>query len=175
VHVRLSKAAVQRRAANVSLHRSDGGPECARREETWAEWACGVLSHSRQQLKRRPDFRTHVRELPGDLVGDGGELSGCGESDSLCRVGGCAQGMRTHVGDACRVGGRTSRGHRSRRRHGACSSTGDETLANLAGGIKVAPGKCPGPSNGIAWTTIGRRFHFEKAKDALSAIRRPRC
>jgi hypothetical protein len=114
-------------------------------------------------------------ELPGNLVGHDGGVTRSSESDRFRGVGGCTQGMRAHVGDARSLCSSTSRGHRRRRSHGVCRSTSHETTANFASGIKLTPGKCPSPSDGIAWAIVVRRLHLEKAQDALSTVRRPRC
>ena len=46
-------------------------PEDARREKSATERASGVFTQWRQVLKRRPDVRIHVLELPGYLIGYG--------------------------------------------------------------------------------------------------------
>ena len=96
IALRLMGTLLWRATAKGGLKSPNGRAEDARREKSWTEWACGVLTTWWQLPKHRPDVDIHVLELSGDLTGDCRGLIRGGQPGGFRGVSGCAEGERWH-------------------------------------------------------------------------------
>lgn len=172
---RLPDALIRRDIAHSGLNLTNDRPKDSRREKSGTEWARGVLTEWWQLLKRRPDLSIHVRELPGDLVGDGRGLVRSGQPGRFRGVSGCAESVRAHVSDAGSLSSSPGGRHCRRRAHCVRGPISNEAPANFTGGIKFTLSKRTSTSDGITWSTVCRSLRFEQDQDSLSTVRRPHC
>jgi hypothetical protein len=143
-------------ARQASLDRADVHCKDTSTEKTGAERTARVLTEWRQFPERCLGFRGQLFELPADLVADCVELIESRQARSLSGVCGSPEGMRTHVGHAGGLRGRTRR--RKSRRCGdvASSASCNEAATDLPCSIELATRECPGTSDRITRPRVGR-------------------
>jgi hypothetical protein len=112
-------------------------------------------------------------ELPADLVIDRAGSFGRPEGSCLRGIGGRAEGVRSHVGDARGLCGRTGGRHSSRGRHAVRSTTSDEAPANFFSGTQLAASESSRPSDRFSRAVIFRSLRFEQAQYSIGAVRCP--
>jgi hypothetical protein len=103
-----------------------------------------------------------VVKLPADLVVV--RLGGVrgGESRRLGGIRGGTERVRAHVGDACRLPGRSGGGHRCGVADLTGGAGGDEAAADLPGNAKLATREGASPGDRLTRAAVSRSFRLEQ-------------
>jgi hypothetical protein len=121
---------------------TDDRAEKARREKPRPERTGRIFTDGRQLSQGGSGRRAHMAKLPADLLADSLRAAGGGQSGRLGGIRGGTQRVGAHVGDACRLAGRSGGGHRCGSAYLTSGGMSDEAAAGLCD-AELAPGKGP--------------------------------